>query len=68
MTDSQQNQPNGISGNYHQDVRVNASRNVDPDIETLFLDVTPAAARALLRLLIGVHRKRGKQMTPEEGA
>ncbi|GID50063.1 hypothetical protein Aca07nite_73380 [Actinoplanes capillaceus] len=70
MTDLQRNQSADRPGGYHENVRKNSSNNaenVTVDVDLVDLAVTPAVARALLRLLIGVHRKRGKQINPREG-
>jgi hypothetical protein len=70
MTDLQRNQSHGDPIGYHQDAHINASGNAKhPPVDTggLTLTITPAAAHALLALLIGVRRKRARQVNPGEG-
>jgi hypothetical protein len=67
MTDLQRNPPDGVAGGYDRyGYATSGQAENKSDVTVLSLTVTPEAARALLALLIRVHRKREKLHNPKE--
>lgn len=67
MTDLQRNPHDGVAGGYDQDGYATPGQVENKsDVTVLSLTVTPEAARALLALLVGVHRKRERMHNPKE--
>lgn len=67
MTDLQRNPHGGVADGYDQnDYATSGQAENESGAAALSLIVTPEVARALLALLIGVHRKREKMHNPKE--